>query len=129
MEKLARTLEEAVRGVDLVARYGGDEFVIILHNTDNPSSRVVAEKIRKAIEEKTFWVEKHPDPIRIKVSLGGDTFIRDFFRRTNKVEPAEIEKIIDMLINSIDKALYQAKKQGGNRVIIHNLEYSTQIFR
>lgn len=129
LEKLARALEEAVRGVDVVARYGGDEFVIILHNTDNPSARAVAEKIRKAIEEKTFRTEKYPDPIKIKVSLGGDTLTKDFFKRITKLEFAEIEKMIGRLIDSIDKALYQAKKQGGNRAIIHNLGNSIPVDR
>jgi len=127
LEKLARALEEAVRDVDIVARYGGDEFVIVLHNTDNASTKRVAEKIRKAIEERIFRVEKLPDPIKIKVSLGGDTLTKDVFKRITNLESAEIEKIIEMLIDSIDKALYQAKKQGGNRAIIHNLGNSIPV--
>ncbi len=127
LEKLARALEEAVRDVDIVARYGGDEFLIVLHNTDNASTKRVAEKIRKAIEERIFRVEKHPDPIKIKVSLGGDTLTKDVFKRIIKLESAEIEKMIGRLIDSIDKALYQAKKQGGNRAIIHNLGNSIPV--
>ncbi|UCD83980.1 MAG: diguanylate cyclase [Deltaproteobacteria bacterium] len=124
LEKLVRALEEAVRGVDVVARYGGDEFAIILHNTDNASIRVVAEKIRKVIEEKSFRIEGYPDHIKIKVSLGGDSFTKALFKNAARLESAEIESIIGMLVDSVDKALYQAKKQGGNRAIIRNLANS-----
>lgn len=65
---VAQILVQATRVSDLVARLGSDEFALILPNTDVPGAHVVAERIRKAAEERE--IETPSGPIRVTVSLG-----------------------------------------------------------
>jgi len=76
----SRTLREvgfliraAVRETDIPARYGGDEFVVVLPQTDNASAQVLAEKLRRVIEEHTFLQEEGINA-RLGVSLGVATY-------------------------------------------------------
>jgi diguanylate cyclase (GGDEF)-like protein len=66
-------LRAAVRETDYPARYGGDEFVVILPQTDGQSARFLAEKLRAMIEEHTFLQEEGINA-RLGVSLGIATF-------------------------------------------------------
>ena len=87
---------------DWVARYGGDEFLIYLHNADSKQSMEIAEQVRKIVEDAKFGI---PDGIvRITCSMGSCT----------------LEKKMDIQawIESADKKLYVAKASGGNRVVV-----------
>lgn len=106
LKQVANTMGEIVsRPGDLVARYGGEEFAIVLPNTDQKGAMNVAEKIREAI--KNLHIEHRASAVcdRVTLSLGVSTLI------------PSVESSPEMLIQSADQALYQAKKQGRDRVI------------
>ena len=97
---MARTLFNSVRDTDLLARYGGDEFVVLCSNTDRDGAYLLGEKIRSSIEDASFILDESMRPTRITVSIGAAQFKGDrrkFFEAT-------------------DRALYRAKAQGRNCV-------------
>jgi len=87
----------------MVARYGGEEFVMLLPETPKEGALVVAEKIRRRIEDHPFpGRDTQPDG-KVTVSLGVVTFPQDGSNRGTLMQRA-------------DQALYQAKQDGRNRV-------------
>ena len=108
---IGRILAVSVRSSDLAARYGGEEFVVVLPETRKEMALVVAEKVRRAIEEEKFPNgEKQPLGC-VSASLGVSTFDED----ANSVEE---------LIKAADDTLYLAKEQGRNRVLLAGAERS-----
>ncbi len=67
--EMARLLQESLRKIDIITRYGGDEFVIILPQTSSDASFLVAERLRKAIEKNVF-LKDEGHPIRLTASFG-----------------------------------------------------------
>lgn len=96
----ARVLQEALRSVDIVSRYGGEEFLMVLPETTLEEARHVCEKTRAAIEEHP-WHEVRPG-LRVTISFG----IADV---------AEHETALEMIATA-DRKLYEAKNSGRNRV-------------
>ena len=99
---IGKLLKTNVREVDLVCRYGGEEFVVILPETEIAQAIIVAEKIRVAIEEYPFKFGQRQPNGKVTISAG----------IAEGVE--EIESPTE-LINRADLALYRAKKLGRNR--------------
>jgi diguanylate cyclase (GGDEF)-like protein len=98
----SRTLREvgfliraAVRETDIPARYGGDEFVVVLPQTDGESARVLAEKLRRLVEGHTFLQEEGINA-RLGVSLGVATY-------------PEEAKTKEELIRLADSRMYEDK--------------------
>jgi diguanylate cyclase (GGDEF)-like protein len=100
LRKLARSLRQQLRDVDLSARFGGEEFVLLLPDTDAPGARQVAEKVRLAVEEGT-WGTVHPE-LAVTVSVG-----------VAMLAPGD--DATDLLARA-DAMLYRAKQSGRNRV-------------
>ena len=101
----ASLMQNAVRQeLDMVCRYGGEEFVIILPQTNTEGAQVVAERIRTAVEEHAFGGQE--PPLKVSLSLG-----IAFMDQAQLLTGAE-------LLHRADAALYQAKKQGRNRVCV-----------
>ncbi|WP_260295444.1 GGDEF domain-containing protein [Sedimenticola hydrogenitrophicus] len=92
-------LKQATRQVDFPARYGGEEFVILLPEVDLTGAGSVAEKIRRAVEEKPF--HSGDNRVNITVSCGVSTFHKGDGRKSP--------------FKRADEALYLAKRQGRNR--------------
>lgn len=105
LKLFARLLYENVRDVDCLSRYGGEEFVLILPGTDKKSARIVAEKLRKLVEQFSFPLEKKLPEERVTMSVGVASYPQD----TQDEEE---------LIRSTDKALYKAKNTGRNRTVL-----------
>ncbi len=101
LKDLAILLRNQSRKMDLVCRYGGEEFTIILPHTDKKEALLIAERIRMDIQRYPFLNEDIFPNKMLTVSLGIATFPE------NGQVPAE-------LITSSDKSLYQAKKKGKN---------------
>ncbi len=104
LRELARTIQDNIRQVDLLCRFGGEEFSIILSEADKDAAHFAAERIRKAIEERHIKV--YDEDLKVTVSVGVSTY------------PAD-GKSIEVLIDNADAALYRAKQQGRNRVCFY----------
>lgn len=104
IEHVARLLHEHVRDSDVAGRYGGEEFGVVLSDTDQTGARMFAERLRKAVEE--LQVLYNDQSIRFTISLG----VADLSQPST--DHAE-------LIARADQALYTSKKTGRNRVTVH----------
>ncbi|RNC67595.1 MAG: GGDEF domain-containing protein [Desulfuromonadales bacterium] len=96
-------LEDALRDSDSAFRYGGEEFVVLLPETELPSALQVAERLREIVERKSVEVLKGIVPHGVTVSIGVAAFPRDGETRGE-------------LFKSVDDLLYRAKEFGKNRV-------------
>ncbi|MFN3345290.1 MAG: diguanylate cyclase [Chloroherpetonaceae bacterium] len=101
--KMAKLMKSICRETDKPARFGGEEFAILLPKTGKDEAIVFAERIRKAIEEAVFVNQEKQPGGNFTASLGVATYPED-------CTDAET------LINAADKALYKAKEKGRNRV-------------
>ncbi len=99
---IGRTISEQIRDVDFAARYGGEEFAIILPDTAADQARIVAERIRKAVE-KTVFEQTNPQSSRLTLSVGIAELPSHCSDRAS-------------LLRAADGALYQAKTMGRNVV-------------
>jgi len=104
LRELSSTIKENIRQIDLMGRYGGEEFSIILSETDKDAAKFAAERIRRAIQDKRIRV--YDEELKVTVSIGVSTFPGD---------GKDIEKLIDRA----DSALYQAKQAGRNKVCLY----------
>ena len=100
--EFGRILDESCRDYDIVGRYGGEEFVVVLPDTDSSDARAICERIRKRIENHPFDARGHG--IRITTSIG------------IACKPAREKTTADELFQRADAALYRAKEAGRNRV-------------
>jgi len=101
--ELSRLLKENSRGTDVVARFGGEEFIVLMPDTDKDSASRYAEKIRKLIEEHPFnHREKQPSGY-VAISGGVAAFPFD-------------GNSLSAVIRRADEALYESKRSGRNRV-------------
>ncbi|MBI5026967.1 MAG: diguanylate cyclase [Nitrospirae bacterium] len=93
----------SVRSIDIVSRYGGDEFMVILPETDKTLAQSIAERLRIDMAETEMPPEGLPAPWKFTASIG-------------IVSYPENGKTIDLLLENVDRALYNAKNKGGNRI-------------
>src|ERR1700716_2487283 len=95
---------KSIRGIDLACRYGGEEFVIVMPETDLHVAGMVAERLRRSIAGDTFAVNKGTKRIEVTISIGLSMLDR------------KGEAVADVLKRA-DTALYRAKHDGRNRVV------------
>ena len=101
LSRVGRITKSSLRDSDVVGRYGGEEFIILLPNADQNAAKLVAEKIRINIEESNLISKDYP----LTVSLGISTYPYHGYMKEELIEKA-------------DQALYQAKEDGRNRSCI-----------
>jgi len=99
-------LTECIRRSDIVFRYGGEEFAVILNTTDIAGANYLANRIRVAVEERNF--EHDGLNVKITISAGVALLEKDYEGRD--------------LIDAADRALYQAKNAGRNLVVVYDPE-------
>lgn len=104
LREFARRLRKNVRGIDLACRYGGEEFVIVMPDTDAGIAEKVAERIRAEIAQTPFVIGKEGRSLEITISVG----VSSLRRGADTVED---------LMKRADLALYEAKTGGRNRVV------------
>ena len=109
--KIAQTAKRTVgRSTDLVARIGGEEFAVILPNTNLEGAKIVAENIRLAIESRKIPHQDSPINHQVTISLGMMSVIPKSGQSPTT------------LINQADQALLEAKKRGKNQSVIFSLD-------
>ena len=109
LQGIAHILQEMTREFDVVARFGGEEFAVMLPETEAADAYIVAERIRTRIAATEFEITTSVKPIRATMSFG--------------IANLENSKqTIDNLIHNADVALYHAKETGRNRTSIHDDE-------
>ena len=102
---ISKLVMEMVRDSDVVARYGGEEIVIIAPSTDRDEAELLAERLRAAIEKTTMaTIDATQEVIQVTVSIGVCSL-------------GLIVQDKEALIEEADRALYLAKNQGRNRVV------------
>ena len=103
LKGIAELIQERIRTEDVFARFGGEEFVLLLTESDREASLLVAERIRSRIEAKVFDYEG--ECLGVTISIGVATY-------TGRNYPTPKD-----LIGAADSALYEAKRSGRNRVV------------
>ena len=101
--QLGALLRDTLREPDISARYGGEEFIILLPETDYSQAMIVAERLRKQVQDTPVRAQEFLVHITISVGVAG--------RNEN-----DGTQTVDQLITKADQALYKAKKGGRNRV-------------
>src|SRR5918911_286914 len=104
LKGIAEVFRAQLRHYDVPARFGGEEFAILLPETEPEQALEIAERIRRTVAETAYEVETSSEPIRATVSIGVAGFPKDG-HDTNE------------LIHQADLAVYRAKLQGRNRVL------------
>jgi two-component system cell cycle response regulator len=104
LREFAVRIRKSIRGIDLACRYGGEEFVIVMPETDLHVAGMVAERLRRSIAGEPFAVNKATKRIDVTISIGLSMLER------------KGEAITDVLKRA-DTALYRAKHDGRNRVV------------
>ena len=102
LREVARRLQRSVRSYDMVGRFGGEEFLVILNKCDPNSALARAENLRGVIAKRPFQTRTEPLDITVSVGLALST---DFHDRT-----------VDEILAGVDAALYAAKNSGRNCV-------------
>ena len=101
---VARTLEKSCRATDLAARFGGDEFAVLLPNISQEEALTLAERIRKSLGMEASWVAPDLPPLTLSIGIADTTSIPE-------LHP-------DRLYSAADRALYPAKQQGKNQCVL-----------
>lgn len=104
LKEFAMRISANVRGIDLACRYGGEEFVVAMPDTDINLAYNIAERLRQSIEKTPVQISRAPGQLNITISIG--------------IATAEGTKdTADALLHRADQALYRAKRTGRNKVV------------
>jgi two-component system cell cycle response regulator len=104
LRDFAMRIKRSIRGIDLACRYGGEEFVIIMPETDMAVAAMVAERLRRRIAADPFAIQQGTKNIPVTISIG-------IAGLRGKDDTAA------NLLKRADEALYRAKRDGRNRVV------------
>jgi len=120
LQQVAAQLQRATqRGGDLAARFGGEEFVVLLADTGGQAAQQLAERLRAAIAAVAIDVESSSEPARVTVSIGVATFDARSGEPSFGAAPKPAT-----LVAAADRALYAAKAAGRNQVAFEPLDAS-----
>jgi len=106
LKEISAIIQENVREIDIVGRFGGEEFCVVLPDTDMEGARVVAERIRKSSEKRP--IKAYDNTLRVTLSIGIAVYPSD-------------GKLVEEMMDKADWALYRAKSQGRNCVVAFGL--------
>jgi diguanylate cyclase (GGDEF)-like protein/PAS domain S-box-containing protein len=100
LQTVARTIVKSIRATDVLARWGGEEFVGIFPNCGPSDIELIGHKLRALVEQSFIWNDS--EVVKVTLSLGATT--------------ARLEDSIDTIINRADRLMYQSKVNGRNRI-------------
>lgn len=104
LKDISKVIKEKIRQVDIIGRYGGEEFCVVLSETKMQEVSFAAERIRQAVEQKI--IKAYDEDLKVTISIGVAVF-------------PENAKDMQALIDNADQALYKAKKAGRNKVCFY----------
>ena len=104
LREFALRLKKSIRGIDLACRYGGEEFVVVMPETDMAVATMVAERLRRRIASEPFSISQGSDRIEVTISVGIAAI-------------GDAQDSAQALLKRADQALYRAKRDGRNRVV------------
>ncbi len=104
LREFARRVKKAVRGIDVACRLGGEEFVILMPETDANLALLVGERLRQRIAATQFRISRGEQSVEVTVSIGIASLVAG-------------EDTPDSLLKRADDAVYRAKRDGRNRVV------------
>ena len=104
LREFATRVRKSIRGIDLACRFGGEEFVIIMPETDMAVATIVAERLRRRIASERFPIQQSTKAIEVTISIGIATLDAADDNASN-------------ILKRADQALYRAKRDGRNRVV------------
>lgn len=107
LKTVSEAIKENIRQIDLVGRYGGEEFLLILTETNQDEAVLVAERVRQALGNK--HIRAYDEGLKVAISIGIAVF------------PDDSQEEHD-LIDKADLALYQAKETGRNKTCVYKLQ-------
>jgi two-component system cell cycle response regulator len=103
LREFALRIRKSIRGIDLACRYGGEEFVVVMPETDLAVATMVAERLRRRIASEPFLIQKGARSVEVTISIG----IAALGSGDNAAS----------VLKRADQALYRAKRDGRNRVV------------
>jgi two-component system cell cycle response regulator len=104
LREFATRVKKSIRGIDLACRYGGEEFVIVMPETDMAVAAIVAERIRRRIAGEPFSIRAGAAALDVTISVGLAAL-------------AGVADTAAQILKRADQALYRAKRDGRNRVV------------
>jgi len=104
LREFALRLRKSIRGIDLACRYGGEEFVVVMPETDMAVAAKVAERLRRRIACEQFLILNAGRSVEVTISIGISAL-------------AGVDDTPAKLLKRADEALYRAKRSGRNRVV------------
>jgi two-component system cell cycle response regulator len=104
LREFALRIRKAIRNIDLACRYGGEEFVIVMPETDMAVATIVAERLRRRIASEPFVIEQGARSLEVTISIG-------------IAAPSGAGDNAATILKRADQALYRAKRDGRNRVV------------
>lgn len=110
LREVAQVIRENVRRVDVIGRYGGEEFIVVAPEIGRSGGIDLAERIRSAVAKKKFQL--YDEEAQITVSVGVSSFPENISQHPN-----DSMENLTRLIDKADEALYRAKQEGRNRVM------------
>ena len=105
LKKISQNISGAIRETDVLARFGGEEFIVLLINSNISDGKHIAEKIRAKVAEEIFQIKDadHSTKFNVTVSIGVSLVRKN-------------DESINIAISLADRALYEAKDEGRNQV-------------
>ncbi|MPZ56730.1 MAG: PleD family two-component system response regulator [Rhizobiales bacterium] len=104
LREFAMRVRKSIRGIDLACRYGGEEFVIVMPETDMTVATMVAERLRRRIASDPFSIGQDQNKIEVTISIGIAAL-------------SDAKDTAAAMLKRADQALYRAKRDGRNRVV------------
>jgi two-component system cell cycle response regulator len=103
LREFAIRIRKSIRGIDLACRYGGEEFVVVMPETDMAVATLVAERLRRRIASEPFPIQQGAHAIEVTISVG--------------IAALGPQDSAATMLKRADQALYRAKRDGRNRVV------------
>jgi two-component system cell cycle response regulator len=103
LREFAVRIKKSIRGIDLACRYGGEEFVVVMPETDLAVATMVAERLRRRIATEPFPIQQNARSVEVTISVG--------------ISALAANDSAANILKRADRALYRAKSDGRNRVV------------